>query len=231
MRLSTLTREASALLRQAPLLARSLSRRLPGRETAGSDVIVLLHGVMATAGVFGPLEAALAARRATALASFSYGPTRGFASLVDELSSCLADLPPSSRVHLVGHSLGGVLARWYVQEVDDRRVVSTVSLASPFHGSTLLRWLPGSLARDLRPASPRLRRLLDPARIDAANVPHTSFVAGDDSVVTPPESAVFPRGDVFRVAGVGHNGILFHPPTLAEVATRVTGSHLFVQAG
>lgn len=234
--MSILTGEAGALLRQAPLLPRRLGRRLPGREAEQGDVVVFLHGVFATAGVFGPLEQRLqrawAARAgsngagphpptsappALPVASFSYAPTRTFASLVDELDACLAELPRSSRIHLVGHSLGGVLARWYVQEIGDSRVVDTVSLASPFHGTRFATRFPGVLARQLSPGSPRLATVTDTSKIDAARVPHTSFVAGADRVVDPPESAAFPRGETRHVHGVGHNGILFHEPTLDAI--------------
>ena len=187
-------------------------------------MLVLLHGFFATAGVFDPLERRLERGGSVPLASFTYGPTRTFPSLIDELAACLAGLPRSSRIHLIGHSLGGVLARWYVQELGDSRVVSTVSLASPFHGTTLANGLPGPLTREMRQASPRLRVLLDLARIDAAAVPHTSFVAGADSVVLPVDSAAFPRGAVHSVEGVGHNGILFHHETLDHVASLVRGS-------
>jgi alpha-beta hydrolase superfamily lysophospholipase len=224
VRLTTLTREASALLRQAPLLGRALGRRVPGREAENGDVVVLLHGFFATAGVFEPLERHLARGEAPSLASFTYGPTRTFPSLVDELADCLAALPRTCRIRLVGHSLGGVLARWYVQELGDPRVVATVSLASPFRGTTLADGLPGPLTKEMRPASPRLRLLLDPTKIDEARVPHTSFVASADSVVVPVDSAAFPRGEVVRVAGVGHNGILFHQDTLAHVASLVRRS-------
>lgn len=224
MRLSALTHEATALLRQAPLLARGLGRRLPGREAENRDVVVLLHGFFATAGVFDPLERRLERGGPLPLASFTYGPTRAFPSLVDELAECLAGLPRSSRIHLVGHSLGGVLARWYVQELGDSRVVSTVSLASPFHGTTLATRLPGALTREMRPQSPRLRVLLDVARIDAAAVPHVSFVATADSVVVPVDSAAFPRGAVHYVERVGHNGILFDDDTLDHVALLVRGA-------
>jgi triacylglycerol lipase len=226
--MSILTGEASALLRQAPLLARRLGRRLPGREAERGDVVVLLHGIFATAGVFAPLERRIAQARAQVrgpdspafpVASFSYAPTRSFPSLVDELDACLAELPRSSRIHLVGHSLGGILARWYVQEIGDSRVVGTISLASPFHGTRFATRFPGTLARTLSPGSPRLLTVTDGSKIDAARVPHTSFVAASDRVVQPPESAAFPRGETIFVPGIGHNGILFHEPTLEHVTS------------
>jgi triacylglycerol lipase len=230
--MSILTGEAGALLRQAPLLARRLGRRLPGREAEQGDVIVLLHGIFATAGVFAPLEGRIAEARkrhrgvesrAFPVASFSYAPTRSFPSLVDELDACLAELPRSSRIHLVGHSLGGILARWYVQEIGDSRVVETVSLASPFHGTRFATRFPGVLARELSPGSPRLLTVTDLDKIDRARVPHTSFVAAADRVVQPPESAAFPRGETVTVPGIGHNGILFHGPTLDHVTSLLVG--------
>ena len=107
----------------------------------------------------------------------------------------MRDFPTNARVHLVGHSLGGVVARYFAQEIGDARVAQTISLASPFAGVPGTRWLGLPLAKDLRPQSGLLRRLNLGSHHETA-VPHLSLVAEADVVLPAPMSHVLPGGDV-----------------------------------
>ena len=224
--LRVLAREADAFRRQAMLLHRALAPRGVALAARGGevDVVFLLHGLMATAGVFGPLEACLRRAGVEHIGSFTYRPFRGVASLSSELGRALRYLPPRARVHLVGHSLGGIVARYYVQEGGGAaRVRQTISLASPFAGAPATRFLPGALsplARELSPDSPLLGRLREPS-LEALAVPHLSFVAADDLLLTPPEGAAFPFGEVITVAGTGHNGLLFDERVARAIGRRI----------
>ena len=216
-------REANAMGRQSVLLPRALRTRGVALHPSGDDVdvVFLLHGVLATAGVLGPLEARLREAGVQHVASFSYHPLRTVASLARELRREVMRVPVRARVHLVGHSLGGVVARWFVQECGGSgRVHQTISLASPFAGTEIARWVPTALGRELSPGSPLLARLCEPSR-QPRGVRHTSFVAERDAVVVPPMSAAFPFGDVIVVRDVGHNGMLFHRGVAAQVCARV----------
>lgn len=216
-------READAMRRQSVLLPRALRTRSVAIHPSGDDVdvVFLLHGVLATAGVFGPLEEHLRRAGIDHVASFTYHPLRTVPSLARELRREVMRVPVRARIHLVGHSLGGIVARWFVQECGGAgRVEQTISLASPFGGTELARWVPVELARELSPGSPLLARLSEPAR-QPRNVRHTSFVAERDAVVVPPMSAAFPFGEVIVVPDVGHNGMLFEPSVAAAVVARV----------
>lgn len=60
-------------------------------------------------------------------------------------------------VHLVGHSLGGLLARYAVQRRGLADVASTVvTIAAPHGGTRLARLAPGGCARLMLPGSPLL---------------------------------------------------------------------------
>lgn len=202
-----------------------LSPRLPRAGSEG-DVVVLVHGFMATAGVFRPLAARLANELGVETASFTHAP--GFS--VDRIGRSLANLieriPANRRVHLVGHSLGGVAARWYVQELGgDARVTQTISLASPFFGTTLATPFPVLVGRDLSRQSRVLLRLRARAeRFD--HVPHLSVVATGDAVVRPHKSARFPTGEVLELAGRGHNTVLYDRDAQDAVLERVAAALL-----
>ncbi len=212
-------REAMAFARQAVLLHRDVTSTLPERARAGEDVVVLLHGLFATAGVLRPLRRAIEQDAGAHTAAFSYAPGPGVESIAKRLGQLLRWLPSGVRIHLVGHSVGGLAARWYVQEHGvDPRVVQTISLASPFHGTRHARLLPGPAGRDITPGSGLLRRL-EQGSHKGAHVPHLSIAAARDAVVT--ESTLFHWGDRLEVAECGHNALLYHPEVSAVVTRRV----------
>lgn len=225
-RLGKLWREADALRRQSTLLPRKLGTRgvaLHPRDCE-VDVVYVTHGVLATAGVFGLLEQRLLEAGVSHVASFTYGPLRTIDSLARQLRRECERIPEGARLHLVGHSLGGIVARYYVQEYGGRqRVRQTISLGSPFHGTSIARFLPPTLEGNLSPDSALLARLRDPAR-GAPEVPHLSVVAADDMLVRPAMSAAFPVGDVEVLEDVGHNGLLFDPRVADLVCARICAS-------
>jgi len=199
-------REVLALARQATLLHRDLPEQLPANIEAGQHVVVLLHGLFATAGVLRPLRRELEQRARAKTASLSYAPGPGVEEVAHRLGALIARLPVDARIHLVGHSMGGIVARWFVQEQGgDPRVVQTIALATPFYGTRHARLMFGPAGRDIAPESPLLRRLRQST--PWCGVPHVSMAAAHDAVVT--ESALFEIGEHFVIPNVGHNGLLY----------------------
>lgn len=69
-------------------------------------------------------------------------------------------LTGAPKVNIVGHSLGGIVLRWYVQELGGHEHVDTaITIASPHGGSDLARFARGPVAPQLAPGSRLLRRL------------------------------------------------------------------------
>lgn len=219
--LATAGRELFAFARQAALLrhdARAFV--IPTGCRDGDDVVVFLHGLFATAGVLRPIRSAIGRHPGVHTAALSYPPGPGLRPLADRLGHVLAQLPQGARVHLVGHSLGGIVARYFAQEIGDSRVVQTISMASPFAGVPRARLLGFEGARDLDPSSPILRRLaLGHAR--AAHIPHLSIIAGSDEMVRAPVIHALPGGDVIVLDGRGHNTLLFDDEVAQILAQRV----------
>lgn len=211
--------EAVAFARQAVLLHRDVAAVYPERAAPGEDVVVLLHGLFATAGVLRPMRRHVEEHAPAHTASFSYAPGPGVDAIAKGLADLVARLPGGVRVHLVGHSLGGVVARWYLQEHGgDPRIVQTVSLASPFRGTRHARLMPTGAGRDILPGSEVLQRLSRRAHV-AAHVPHLSVVAAQDRVVT--ERAAFAHGEELVIEDCGHNSLLYHPEVGELLAHRV----------
>jgi len=210
--------EALATLREAVLLARDLAPVLPHVQH-GDDIVVLIHGIFASAGVFRPLRRHIEKVTGARVASFTHLPGVGVRRIALSLAKMVDRIPRSARVHIVGHSMGGLIARWYVDELGGHsRVVQTISLASPFGGAPAAQRFPFLVGNDLAPASELLESLREKARPE---VPHLSIVGTADRLVFPQARATFAHGDSVVLEGRGHNSLLYDTEVARLVVERI----------
>jgi len=119
--------------------------------------------------------------------------------LARQLADFVADnLAPGERCDLVGHSMGAMVARAYIQRHGGReRTRRFITLAAPHHGSLLAWCWPGRGARDLRPGSPFLRDLArDAHTLDGVLV--ASVWTPFDVIILPARSSEMPVGRNLR---------------------------------
>lgn len=212
--------ETFSTFREVVLMPRDIASFVPDDLDHEDDVVVMVHGFFASAGVWRPMKRALARGAGAEVAHFTHAPGVGIDRIARSLAKLVERIPAYCRVHLIGHSLGGLVARHYVQEHGGHtRVAQTISLGSPFGGTSLAHPFPFLVGRDLAHSSPLLARLRE--RAHEHDVPHTSFIGDGDILVVPAESAVFPRGDVVVLPNCGHNTLLFHGESIARVVDRV----------
>ena len=183
--------------------------------------VVLVHGFGGTTSGWSALMDALRARE-VAFDAISYPP---FGSSVEQLaerlaarvSKLLADTG-ADKVHLVGHSLGGIIiAQAFVDGLLGDLVDTVVTIATPFGGSPWASLLPiGSALRALRDGSRTLRRIADAPL--PAGVRWVAFIASMD-LVAPGQRSIPPQAETrtITIEGAGHVGLL----TNAEVINGV----------
>lgn len=211
--------EAVATLREVALMPRDLAPVLPAAQP-GDDVVVLVHGFFASAGVFRPLRETIERGANALVASFTHPPGARIESIARSLGKLIQRMPRGVRVHIVGHSLGGLVARWYVQELGGHEhVEQTISLGSPFGGSPVAKRFPFMVGLDLLPTSPILERLR--ARAAEHDVPHVSVAGADDRIVPTEAALAFPYGDSVCFERRGHNSLLYDPEVAALVVRRI----------
>ncbi len=189
---------------------------------AATTPIVLVHGVVDNRTIFTMLRRGLRRRGFGCIRSFSYGPQtndlRSTAERFGEFIETLGDETGSDRVHVIGHSLGGLIARYYVQRLGgDHRVDTLVTLGSPHDGTHAARLLPNRLARQLRPGSEVLAELAAPA--PGCSTRFLAFYSDVDQLIVPARNARLAHEDLdvvnVLVRGVGHlslpiNGRIVH---------------------
>ncbi|MET9431675.1 MULTISPECIES: alpha/beta fold hydrolase [unclassified Streptomyces] len=202
-------------------------RPAPPAGVGGRPPVVLLHGFIDNRSVFVPLRRSLARSGwpLQHLESLNYSPLtcdlRTAAALLGRHVEDVCARTGHPEVDVVGHSLGGLIARYYVQRLGgDRRVRTLVTLGTP-HGGTTFAPLAGAhpLVRQMRPGSSVLRELSEPA--PRCRTRFVSFWSDLDQVMIPAETACLRHPDLItenvRVTGIGHLALPVHPAVAAAV--------------
>lgn len=194
-------------------------RRRTTRRAREQRTVVLVHGYLANRSTLYPLAAYLRLRGIKQIHSFDYRSTAGIEPSARALREHLRRTVRGGRIDLVCHSLGGVVARVYLQELGGaRRVDRCITLGTPHRGTYNAYWVASRIGRELRPDSPLLARL-SASRGGAERVRFTSIVAGSDNIVIPRVFA--DNDDVVHVPDLGHVGMLFSPTVFRAVADRL----------
>jgi len=127
-----------------------------------------------------------------------------------------------ARVDIVAHSLGGVVARYYIERLDGApHVGRVVTIGSPHQGTLIARL--GALFPSARETlrNSAFYRQLGPlaARGDIA---FTSVWSRADAIIEPPESSsIAPAGEDCIFDDLGHLSLLLSPRVLDTVACRL----------
>jgi predicted alpha/beta hydrolase family esterase len=174
--------------------------------------VLLLHGILCNARVW---HHTLRAR----LTAAGFGPVEAL-----DLEPLLADIEilvrraaprllalqrqcNDERVVIIAHSMGGLVARALLRELGPSAIRRIVTIASPHHGTAVVRGLPWPNTRQMSPASPWLRAL-NAAQEGRFAVPVTSIYTAEDNMVVPVESARLQGTESTELRGIGHLGMV-----------------------
>ena len=198
---------------------------------AAATPIVLIHGIVDNHTIFALLRRHLLRRGFGRVRTFSYSPiTVDVRRTAERLGAEIEQLCEESgyeRIHVIGHSLGGLIARYYVQRLGgDERVHTCVTLGSPHQGTQTARLLPWPLVRQLRPSSDLMAELDEPA--PGCRTRFLVFYSDVDQLIVPQRRARIDHPDLHarnvRIRGVGHLSL----PIDGDVVHRISSalSHL-----
>ena len=182
-------------------------------EAAGTPIL-LVHGMADNRAIFTVLRRRLRRRGFDRVRTVNYSPVtndirQAARRLAEEVEALVAE-SGHERVHVVGHSLGGLIARYYVQCLGgDERVHTLVTLGSPHAGSLHAHLLPVRVCRQLRRGSDLYEELEAPA--PGCRTRFVAFWSDLDQLILPRDSARLDHPDLgarnVLVRGVGHMSI------------------------
>ncbi|RNL72414.1 triacylglycerol lipase [Streptomyces sp. I6] len=180
---------------------------------------VLLHGFVDNRSVFVLLRRSLVRQDGRHVESLNYSPLtcdiRAAAELLGRHVEEICARTGRRRVDIVGHSLGGLIARYYVQRLGgDGRVRTLVTLGTPHAGTSVAPLASAHpIVRQMRPGSAVIEELGLPA--PGCRTRFVSFWSDLDQIMVPLETARLEHPDLMvrnvRVSGIGHLALPVHP--------------------
>ncbi|HEY5837302.1 esterase/lipase family protein [Streptomyces sp.] len=193
--------------------------------------VLLVHGFVDNRSAFTLLRRSLLRNGWTRVQCLNYSPLtcdiRTAAELLGPHVEQVCEQSGHRSVDIVGHSLGGLIARYYVQRLGgDTRVRTLVTLGTPHSGTRAVPALtPHPLARQMRPGSPVLEELARPAR--GCRSRFVAFWSDLDQLMIPVESARLEHPDLLtqniKVSGVGHLALPVHAAVAARIRQALSG--------
>ncbi|HJT37091.1 MAG TPA: alpha/beta fold hydrolase [Actinomycetota bacterium] len=192
---------------------------------AASTPIILLHGYFHNRSAFLIMKRSLKKFGFRSVDTMNYNVIGHDVQELAQQLSAHVDLvlqqTEATHVHLIGHSLGGLVARYYIQKLGGHEKVHTcITLGTP-HRGTHAAWVGrGKTARQLRPGSLLLRQLNRSSR--AMPTRFISFYSNLDSLVLPASNAKITepalRARNVLVKDLGHLSLLISRPIIRSIA-------------
>jgi triacylglycerol lipase len=179
-------------------------------EAAGTPIL-LVHGLVDNRSIFTLLRRHLRRRGFGRVWTMNYkiwttdlrDAARQLAASVD----AICEQTGYERIHVIGHSMGGLVARYYVQRLGgDAHVHTLVTLGTPHQGTRAARLFPRGVCQQLTPGSDVVKELTEPA--PGCQTRFVSFWSDNDALISPKQAAVLDHPDLsarnILVHGVGH---------------------------
>jgi triacylglycerol lipase len=196
-------------------------------EAAGTPIL-LVHGMVDNRSIFTLLRRGLLRRGFGRVVCLNYSPLTAdvrtaAADLAEQVERLVAD-SGYERVHVIGHSLGGLIARYYVQRLGGHeRVHTLVTLGSPHGGTVAAHLLPATLGRQLRSGSALLNELAEPA--PGVGTRFVAYWSDLDQLIVPKRNGRIVHGDLRvrneLIRGVGHMSLPIDPRVVHGISTQL----------
>jgi triacylglycerol lipase len=186
-----------------------------------------VHGIVSNRSIFTLLRRGLTRRGFSNVFAINYSTiltdVRSAAVGLAEEVEQIVDETGFERIHIIGHSLGGLIARYYVTRLGgDVRVHTLVTLGTPHTGTYAAYAVPTRLMEQMRPGSGLMRELARPVR--GCRTRFISYWSDCDLAILPQRSAAVRHRDLrarnVRLHGAGHLTL----PMLGEVVHGISNA-------
>jgi hypothetical protein len=193
---------------------------------AAQTPILLVHGMIDNRSIFTVLRRGLVNRGFGRIETFNYSvftkDIRAAAARLGDEVERIATETGYERIHVIGHSLGGLIARYYVTRLGgDERVHTLVTLGTPHQGSYLAYAWHNGLTQQLRPGSGLLEELAGP--VQDCQTRFIVYWSDLDQVILPQRNAALHHPDLnvhnIELHGVGHGSLPFTRTVVHGIST------------
>lgn len=146
----------------------------------------------------------------------------GIPALAAQLKSDIdARFGPKERFVLVGFSMGGLVSRYYLQELGGaKRCDGFFTISSPHHGTNVANLCWGEGARQMRRDSPWLANLAATEN-RLGKMPIVSYRTPADLVILPSESSEWDRAENISIPCPLHPLMTFSPMVRHDILSRL----------
>ena len=195
-------------------------------EAAGTPIL-LVHGIVSNRSIFTLLRRGLTRRGFSNVFAMNYTTlstdVRTAAARLSEEVERIVEETGFERIHIIGHSLGGLIGRYYVTRLaGDARVHTLVTLGTPHTGTYAAYAVPTRLMQQMRPGSGLVRELARPVR--GCRTRFIAYWSDSDLAVVPQSAAALRHRDLrarnVRLHGAGHLTL----PMLREVVHGISNA-------
>ena len=200
-----------------------------GDVVAAGTPIVLLHGIFDNRSIFTVLRRGLRRKGFGSTYALNYSALtddiRGVAMRLGDLVQDVCEETGHDQVHIVGHSMGGLIARYLVQRLGgDAQVHTLVTLGTPHQGTLPARLVPLTVARQMRVGGDLIEELAEPA--PDCRTRFVAFWSDIDQLVIPQSHARVEHPDLrarnVLVRGVGHLSLPVDGRVVREISTTLS---------
>jgi triacylglycerol lipase len=187
-------------------------------------IFVLVHGINDTCHVFKTMRAAFESQGHHCIVP-SLTPNngrKGLEYLAKQLQAVISAETSGleSDIGLVGFSMGGLISRYYLQELEGHNIVSHFfSISTPHHG-TVLAYLSLNLGvSQMQPGSEFLRSLAQGAE-RLQGLACYSYWTPFDLVILPPTSSIWEKAENIKINALCHPFMLINDRVIADILAK-----------
>ena len=201
---------------------------LVGDVVAAGTPIVLMHGVFDNRSIFTLLRRGLRRRGFGTTYALNYSPLtddiRSVAVRLGDLVEEVCEETGHDQVHVVGHSMGGLIGRYLVQRLGgDERIHTLVTLGTPHQGTLPAHLVPHPVARQMRIGGDVVTELAEPA--PGCQTRMLAVWSDIDQLVFPQRNARIDHPDLrsrnVLVRGVGHLSLPVDGRVIHEIGSTI----------
>ncbi|MFT3991918.1 MAG: alpha/beta fold hydrolase [Luteolibacter sp.] len=125
------------------------------------------------------------------------------------------------KIILIGYSMGGIVSRYYLQNLDGaKRCEKFITISSPHNGTVMARLYPSQGAREMRRHSEFLKQLAT-SESQLGKIPVVSYHTPMDLMILPATSSVWNRAENISYPILAHPLMLYSNRVIEDIAEKL----------